>query len=383
MIKISCVGKLHSFNLAEQLVKHEMLSNIYTSYAYQKNSFIKNFVNRIDKENIPKSLIKTNISIAFAQKILRNDYLVNELFDYWVMNQLRVDNNYSFLISWSGMSLHSLRYAKKKGKIIILERGSTHICFQNRILKEEYKKHNIDFEIDPRVIKKEKSEYLESDYISIPSTFVKQTFIDEGINEEKLILNPYGASSFFKKSENTSPKKKFRLLYLGVISIRKGFDYFYEAIKMLNIETEKYEVWVIGTVTDEMKGIVDNIKEKNIIFLGHINHYELPKYISECDIAVQPSVEEGLSMVILQILSCGVPVIASYNTGASDLIVDNYNGYIVPSRSSLSIKNKIEILYNDQNLLFDLKQNSELSVKNGFTWEDYGNRYKNFISSIS
>lgn len=382
MIKVSCVGKLHSFNLSEQLVKREMLSTIYTSYAYQKNFFFRNFVNRLDKENIPKALIKTNILIAILQKLIRDNFVVNELFDYWVMIQLKLDNNYSILIAWSGMSLNSLRYAKKRGKIVILERGSTHISFQNKILKEEYKKNNIDFEIDPRVMKKEISEYLEADFISIPSSFVKQTFINEGINENKLIVNPYGASSFFKKNNITSQKKKFRILYLGVISIRKGFDYFYEAIKMLDIEIENFEVWVIGTVAEEMKIKIDKIKENNIFFLGHINHYELPKYISECDIAIQPSIEEGLSMVVLQLLSCGVPVIASYNTGASDLIVDNYNGFVVPCMSSISIKNKIEVLYNDQNLLHDMQMNAETSVKNGFTWEDYGNRYINFISSI-
>jgi glycosyltransferase involved in cell wall biosynthesis len=383
MIKVSCVGKLHSFNLSEQLVKHEMLSTMYTSYAHQKNWFFRNFVNRLDKENIPKALIKTNILIAILQKLIRNNFIINELFDYWVMIQLKLDNNYSILIAWSGMSLNSLRYAKKKGKIVILERGSTHIIFQNRILKEEYKKHNIDFEIDPRVIKKEISEYLEADFISIPSSFVKQTFINEGINENKLIINPYGASSFFKKINIPLQKKIFRILYLGVISIRKGFDYFYEAIKTVDIEIENFEVWVIGTVTEEMKNKIDKIKEKNIFFLGHINHYDLPKYISECDIAIQPSVEEGLSMVVLQLLSCGVPVIASYNTGASDLIVDNYNGFVVPCMSSISIKNKIEVLFNDQNLLRDMQLNAETSVKNGFTWEDYGNRYINFISSIS
>jgi hypothetical protein len=79
MIKVSCVGKLHSFNLSEQLVKHEMLSTMYTSYAHQKNWFFRNFVNRLDKENIPKALIKTNILIAILQKLIRNNFIINGL----------------------------------------------------------------------------------------------------------------------------------------------------------------------------------------------------------------------------------------------------------------------------------------------------------------
>ena len=87
-------------------------------------------------------------------------------------------------------------------------------------------------------------------------------------------------------------------------------------------------------------------------------------------------------MVVLQLLSCGVPVIASNNTGLSDLIIDGYNGYNIPIRSSLSIADKINILFHDTKLLNEMKINASLSIENGYNWKDYGLRYKKFLNNI-
>lgn len=380
MIKIACLGKLHAFNLAEEFARNNVLSKFYTTYASQNNTFVRKFVKRKDKEIIPHDSIKTNIILAAIQKTIKNDYLTSELFDYWVKSELIRDNDYSVFIGWSGMSLNALRFAKKKGKMVILERGSTHISYQNRILMEEYEIYNKKFEIDKRIIHKENLEYLEADYISVPSQFVKETFVNEGIKEEKIIVNPYGASLYFKKCDGLAPHKKFTILYLGVVSVRKGFRYFYDSVKHLNINRNQFEVLVIGKISNELHSEISVIQESNIHFLGHVDHYQLSRLISQCDVAVQPSIEEGLSMVILQILACGVPVIATYNTGAADLIVDNYNGFIVPVRNSIIIKQRIEDLYHNPNLLQKMKENAELSIKQGYSWHDYGERYLRFIT---
>src|SRR5205823_354978 len=126
-------------------------------------------------------------------------------------------------IGWSGMSLAALRRAQHLGMKTIIERGSTHICFQDGILQEEYKRFGQSFAVHPAVIEKELAEYEEADYISVPSGFVKSTFIQRGIPEKKLLINPYGASDFFRiEKKETNKHDKFVIVYLGTLSIRKG-----------------------------------------------------------------------------------------------------------------------------------------------------------------
>ena len=377
---VSCSGKFHAFALAEQLERHGSLEKLYTSYSSIKNPLAKNLVSRRDKENIPKSMIATFLPIAFGLKVINKPWFWNDLFDRWVAWKVQKSDADVF-IGWSGMSLHSIRVAKAKGMLTILERGSSHIKYQNELLMEEFAKFNKSFFINPKVIEKEVNEYRESDCISIPSYFVKHSFIEKGIETNKLIKNNYGTSNFFKTANPISSDSKFRILYLGTSNIRKGLIYFYDAISRLNIPQEDFEVWIIGKINPEMKQVIKDYKNKNWKFFGHINHYDLPKYISSCKVAVHPSIEEGLSMVIPQILSCGVPVIASTNSGGEDIITDGETGFIVPIRDSNAIKEKIDMLFKDRELLRNMKENC-VTQSLDLSWDAYGNRYIDNIEKV-
>lgn len=382
MTIVSCSGKFHAFALAEQLHKYNELHTLYTMYAYAKNTFFRKIARRVDNEVIPTHLIKTNIPLAILTKAIANDYKWNNEYDKWVAKNLKKNTNYDTFIGWSCMSLHCIRVANAAGKISIVERGSTHILFQNQILTNEFAKYGIKFSIDNRVIEKEMKEYEEANYISVPSNFVKNTFIENGVKESKIFLNAYGTSSYFKKDTALlETKKKFRILYLGSLTIRKGLIYLFEAIKNLNINTNDYEIWFIGQVADELKPTIEKYKSANWVFHGLINHYELPKYISVCDVAIHPSIEEGLSMVIAQIMSCGVPVVATTNTGGADIIEDGKNGFIVPIQTPNAIRERIEYLYNNKTILQEMKNATQ--IFKDLSWDAYGARYINFIKNIA
>ncbi len=380
---VSCIGKFHAFALSEQLQKNGVLSGLYTTYAWQKNKFMRYFANREDKENIESKYIHTNIPLAVLIKTVGGDFLCNDLFDRWVAWNISSSKNFEFFIGWSGMSLHGLRVAKRKGKITILERGSSHILHQNALLKEEYKKFDVNFSIDKRIIEKELKEYDECDFISIPSSFVMNSFVDYGIDARKLLINPYGTSLFFQRSSHPQTERPFRILYLGSLTIQKGLVYLFEALRQLNISLHQYEVWFIGYVSDELKSTIENLRRPNWFFWGHIPHYQLSDLVVQCDLGVVSSVQDGFGMVIPQMLGCGVPVIATTNTGGADIIREGETGFIVPIRSPEAIAEKIMFLYLNSGQLSEMKTAAAASVRNGFTWDDYGARYVSILKNLS
>lgn len=384
MVIISCATKFHNFELAEQLNNNHLLSKSYTLFYSKKDTYL-NFLNkRIDNEIIPVNKIATfpfKMPFYFYKK---DEYLRAEYFDSLVSKKIKRDTNYKIFIGWSSMSLNSIKQAKKDSKIVILERGSSHIEFQNEILKNEYSLYDKKFSIDKRIIEKELEEYKLADYISIPSQFVKDTFVSNGVDVNKLVVNNYGSSSYFthNMASDKNQKNKFRIIYLGGTSIRKGVKYLIDALLNLNINTELFEVWFIGE--PENNFIAEYIKtsqKSNWKFFGRINHYELSNYLNTCDIAIQPSIEEGLSRVIPQLLACGVPVIATTNTGGADLIEENKNGFIIPIRDSKSIKDKIELSFYNKDLNKKMKDFC-INIQKKHTWDDYGLRYSNFLKSI-
>lgn len=380
MICVSSSTKLHAFQLAEQLERHNMLSKLYSIYHQKKNPLVARFNSRKDVEKIKLDHVHTFPWLALVMRFKKDPFLTNSFFDSQVAKQLRRNTDYKALICWSGMSIKGIKQAKRDGKVVVLERGSSHIGFQIPLLEEEYARWGFTFKRDNRVIDQEVEEYGLADYITIPSEFVRTTFLQKGISNEKLFKNNFGSTSYFKP---TKPKHtKFTILYVGSLSLRKGLPYLFEALQLLKMDPVLYDVWFVGTVQKEIQEMLPRYTKPNWKFLGQVNHYDLPDVISVCSVAVHPSLEEGLSMVIPQLMSCGVPVIATTNTGGADIIEDGVNGYIIPIRSPEVIAEKLSILFHDQLKLAAMQQHAQQYGQQFGTWDQYGDRYVSFLTEL-
>ncbi len=90
---------------------------------------------------------------------------------------------------WNNQALRSIKAAKRIGAKTILECGSTHRFFRERILKEEYERFGIKNVKPPEYARQSSlEEILLSDFIFLPSEFAKKTFVDAGISEDKLFV---------------------------------------------------------------------------------------------------------------------------------------------------------------------------------------------------
>ncbi len=89
-----------------------------------------------------------------------------------------------------------------------------------------------------------------------------------------------------------------------------------------------------------------------------------------------PSIQEGMAMVQLQAMACGLPLITTTNTGGDDLITRNgEEGFVIPIRDVEAIKEKILYLYENQDIAKEMGEKAKKKVENGFTWDDYGDKY--------
>jgi glycosyltransferase involved in cell wall biosynthesis len=85
-------------------------------------------------------------------------------------------------------------------------------------------------------------------------------------------------------------------------------------------------------------------------------------------------------MVLHQAMRCGLPIIATEESGAADLI--DGNGYLIASRSIDSIAERIQYLYDHQSVHDYLgKRSLELSQGN-YSWKDYTQRAIKIYQSI-
>jgi glycosyltransferase involved in cell wall biosynthesis len=99
-----------------------------------------------------------------------------------------------------------------------------------------------------------------------------------------------------------------------------------------------------------------------------VEHYQ------NSDVFCLLSVQEGLALVIAQAMACGLPVVATYNTGAEDLIREGVEGFLVRARDSDAARDRITRLKEDRSLRLRMGRLARQRVLKGFSWHEYGNR---------
>ncbi len=378
-ISIIVGGRFHAFDLARELNNNNHLNQLISTYP---KFFIKKNYN-INKEKVESIYLKEIVQRSFINKIYNFDNKLIDYFDIRASKLIKFDD-LDILIGWSSFSLKSFLVAKKYKCIKILERGSTHIEFQDKIVNEEYKIHKIKPKpISKHIIEKEKKEYEIADFITVPTEFAKKTFLEKGFSENKIIKIPYGVSLSEFNSKNKKKKNtKFRIIYTGSVSVRKGVIYLLSAFTQLNLKDS--ELLIIGNIDDEIQHLIKKFRSnKDIIFKNSVKQSELSEYYLTSNLFVTCSIEEGLSMVQLQAMSCGLPLICTANSGGEEIIKNDVDGYVIPIRDLDALKKKILFLYNNQSICNKMGKLAQLKVQRDFSWESYGKNviatYKNLL----
>ena len=103
-----------------------------------------------------------------------------------------------------------------------------------------------------------------------------------------------------------------------------------------------------------------------------MNQSELYKYYNSSKIFVTCSIEDGLSMVQLQAMSCGLPIICTKNSGGEEIVTDGYDGFIIPIRNIEILKEKIKFFYENISKCNQMGENAKKKVDQYYSWESYG-----------
>lgn len=388
-VVISTPGRFHLFKVAYELEKRGLLEQIYSTYPKFK-IFPREKISKEKVTSFPvgelffRVGLKVNLN-KYPSIISRIEKFKSDLFDYQVSNRLKIYSSDIIFHGQSSVQVQSFKVAQKKGIKTVLERASSHVLFQNEILREEYEKHGIKHDkYQPDwFVKKELEEYELADKILVPSEFSKSTFIDMGVNTDKVMAIPLGANinigTYNDKNEERE-SNLLKLLFVGHISFRKGIPYLLEAVKNLLDRQYKIELTLVGSIEHSIKPLLKKYN-KYYIYKGVVSHTKLAQIYSTHDIFVFPSLEDGFAMVVLEAMTFGMVVISSVHTGASDCITEGVNGFVIPIRSSNKIVNKVKLLYDDKKRLIDMGNNAkERALKQ--SWTKYAEALTSFYKRM-
>lgn len=151
-------------------------------------------------------------------------------------------------------------------------------------------------------------------------------FIKEN-KKNKVIYNGLDFSEM--KSQETkfysTKNKKINLISIGNLYKYKGHIDLLKALKkLLDLNINNFECTIVGEDRGEKEKLEEFIKQNNL--KNHVNLYgkteKIYQLLSVSDIGILPSHEEGFSNALLEMLSSGLPVIAT-NVGGNPEALEN------------------------------------------------------------
>ena len=230
---------------------------------------------------------------------------------------------------------------------------------------------------------------VKDDLIKFKITNKPLTIIGNG-NVNGIDLNHFDPALYLeeeksklKKDLNIS-KDDFVFVFVGRLVKDKGINELISAFKKLNAQNVK--LLLVGPYESDLDPLEESTlseisHNKNIITVGF--QKDVRPYFAISDALVFPSYREGFPNVVLQALAMGLPAIVSNINGCNEIITNQENGIIVPSKSESSIQEAILLLL-DQTFYTKLKSSARPSImkyKQEHIWELLKENYEQLLIS--
>jgi glycosyltransferase involved in cell wall biosynthesis len=287
-------------------------------------------------------------------------------------------------------SSETIELLKSLNCVTILNYPIAHHGWMEQMLEFERRinPNLIDFLQVPQKFGKESenlSQELElCEFILVGSSFVRDTFLAQGVPARKVIVINLGMNpkefqiEVLNQYDFVNSKRKLRLVFTGQITQRKGLSYLFEALKSFE---ESVECLIIGLAPDS-NYLSQFHLPRNIEFLGYKSKYEMSDIYSSCDVFVFPSLAEGFPLSAIEAMAHGLSLIITSNTFASDVIANYSEGIVIEPHNAEQIVKSIKFYLDHPESIqkFGIAA-KERSLQ--FNWGRYEQKIIQFVSEIS
>ena len=152
------------------------------------------------------------------------------------------------------------------------------------------------------------------------------------------------------------PEHSKILLFVGRIEPFKGIDIILRSLACIG-EKKDLQLLIVGGDADSdgelsrLRSLASELGiEEMVTFWGAVEHEKIPLLYNAADICVVASYHESFSLVAVEALASGTPVVAPRVGGLSTVITDGETGYLIDNRSIEGFTRHLERLLGDDDL---------------------------------
>lgn len=183
--------------------------------------------------------------------------------------------------------------------------------------------------------------------------------------EERILVlpNPIELPAHVPERRN---RKGVTLLFLGRMGERKGPLRVVQAFHQLPAQVAA-RARVVLAGDGEVERVREEVNQlglnQQISVMDWVDARQREMLLTNADIYILPSLNEGLPMSILEAMSWGLPVITSPVGGIPEFVQDGFNGFLVPPTDIHAIAQAMQRLIEDEELRLRMGANARASVE--------------------
>ena len=203
---------------------------------------------------------------------------------------------------------------------------------------------------------------LENKYCSLEKLKVLANGSSNGINTS------YFSKEHFSEELNTKLKNSlginendFVFIFVGRLVTDKGINELVAAFSKIKTTHKQAKLLLVGPLEDDLDPLLPETNKKisinnDIISVGYQN--DVRSYFAIANCLVFPSYREGFPNVVLQAGSMELPSIVSNINGCNEIIIEEKNGLIIPTKDENAILNAMEKVILNEDLKNKMQKNA-------------------------
>jgi len=180
------------------------------------------------------------------------------------------------------------------------------------------------------------------------------------------------------------------VMYAGHVSYRKGADVLAQAMRGVLIKRPNLHLVYVGGIFSEKGRLVSDdilcllgpdLKER-VHFLGRISREETLYCMTKAKVFAFPSRLESFGLVVVEAMSCGVPVVFTRHGPGPEIVEDGVTGLLADPSSADDVQNKIVRLLDDDPLAKRLVAAAHHAIETKFSAEQCAAKSEEFYRQL-
>lgn len=182
-------------------------------------------------------------------------------------------------------------------------------------------------------------------------------------------------------------RKAKKMVYVGRLSAEKGVPILFDSMAQLKEQGYEVELTLLGDGED--RGFLEKLArtmaiEDRVRFGGFVDQTTIAKTLRDSDMFVLPSFAEGIPVALMEAMAIGIPVIATYVGGVTELVIDGETGQVVSPSDAAGLARAIARYVDDLAFCQTISRNARAKVASEFNIEDQVDKLaKLFASDIA